>query len=100
MIIKEEKEALEREIAFAEVSEGLTDTQADKLGVLAEGVSFDSVEEYREKISAIKESYFAESSKMINDETEYLEESVEEDNAPSIDPTVARYAESLGRLAK
>jgi CRISPR/Cas system CMR-associated protein Cmr5 small subunit len=100
MTVKEEKETLEREIAFAEVSEGLTDTQAYKLSVLAEGVSFDSLDEYREKISAIKESYFKESVTASNDETEYLEESVEEDNAPSIDPTVARYAETLGRLAK
>jgi hypothetical protein len=101
MAIREEKEALEREITFAEVSEGLTDTQADRLSVLAEGVSFDSIDEYKEKLSTIKENYFKESVTSIADETEFLEEQVEEDNAPvAQDPTVARYAESLSRLVK
>lgn len=101
MAIREEKEALEREITFAEVSEGLTDTQADRLSVLAEGVSFDSIDEYKEKLSTIKENYFKESVTSIADESEFLEEQVEEDNAPvAQDPTVARYAESLSRLVK
>ena len=101
LAIREEKEALEREIAFAEISEGLTDTQADKLNVLSEGVSFDSVDEYKEKLSAIKENYFKESVTAIADETEFLEEQVEEEQTQvASDPTVARYAESLGRLVK
>lgn len=99
--IREEKEELEREIAFAEVSESLTDTQADKLKTLSEGITFDSVDEFKEKVEAIKESYFQESNTGSFDETEYLEESVEEDTkVGSIDPSVARYAESLGRLVK
>lgn len=100
MAIREEKEALERQIAFAEVSEGLTDTQIDRLSVLAEGVSAENVEVYKNKVAAIKESYFAESTATTADETEYLEESEEITPTASIDPTVAKYVESIGRLAK
>ena len=99
--LKEEKQKLEVEATFKTVAEGLTDTQVEKLGVLAEGVSFETVEEYASKIEAIKENYFAESAAPQVDETELLEEEVEEEAAkPAVDPTVARYAESLARLAK
>jgi hypothetical protein len=41
-----------------QVSEGLADTQKDKLASLAESVEFESEEEYREKLETLKESYF------------------------------------------
>lgn len=100
--IKEEKEALEREIVFAEISEELTDTQADKLSVLAEGMSFDDVDDYAKKLNSIKESYFTESVKTSND-TEILEEeevSSEEESVKTLDESVARYAKLLDRHAK
>jgi hypothetical protein len=99
--IKEAKQALELQIAFKEISEELTDTQSEKLGVLAEGVSFETVEDYKAKLVAIKENYFAEAVATQEDATELLEEEVEEAPAkPAVDPTVAAYAESLNRLAK
>ena len=45
----------------AEVSEGLAETQKDKLAALAENVEFDSEEGYREKLESLKESYFTHS---------------------------------------
>lgn len=99
--LREEKQKLELEAAFKTVAEGLTDTQAEKLGVLAEGVSFETVEEYASKIVAIKENYFTESAAPQVDETELLEEEVEQEAAkPTVDPMIARYADSIGRLAK
>lgn len=99
--IREEKQRLELEATFKTVAEGLTDTQAEKLGVLAEGVSFANIEEYTSKIEAIKESYFTESAIRQVDETELLEEEVESEPAkPALDPMIARYADSIGRLAK
>jgi hypothetical protein len=98
--IKEEKESLEREVAFAEVSESLTDTQAEKLSTLAEGLSFDSVDEFKQKLEAIKENYFSESVESATDETEMLEEEVEEEAAPAkiLDESVAGYVSALDRL--
>ena len=77
--VKEAKQQLELSIAFNEVSEGLTDTQSEKLKVLSEGVSFESVDEFTKKVSAIKENYFAESTTAPTDETEFLEEEAVED---------------------
>ena len=48
----------ERSIAFAEVSEGLTDTQFAKLQSLSESVDFESVDTYKKKIGTLRESYF------------------------------------------
>lgn len=101
MALKEEKQKLELEATFKTVAEGLTYTQAEKLGVLAEGVSFETVDEYAYKIAAIKESYFTESATTHVDETELLEEEAENETAKvALDPTIARYADSIGRLAK
>jgi hypothetical protein len=41
-----------------QISEGLADTQKDKLASLAESVEFESEEGYREKLETLRESYF------------------------------------------
>jgi hypothetical protein len=100
--VKEAKEKLELSIAFKEVSEGLTDTQAEKLKVLSEGVSFETVEDYAKKVVAIKENYFAEAATIVEDQTEFLEEAVEDDKPAETeiaDPAVNAYAQALGRFA-
>lgn len=99
--ITEEKEALEREIALAEISEGLTDTQADRLQTLAEGVSYSDIDEYKEKLSTIRENYFKTPTRTISNESEYLEEETESEDKPvSTDPSIARYADAIGRMSK
>ena len=101
MALKEAKTQLELSEAFKTISEGLTETQVEKLGVLAEGVSFETVDDYAKKLEAIKDNYFTESVAPVADETELLEEEVEEvASKPVVDPTVARYVDSIGRLAK
>ena len=47
---------------FDSVSEGLADTQKEKLASLSESVEFESETEYREKLETLKESYFPKSS--------------------------------------
>ena len=47
-----------KKVILNTVSEGLVDTQKDKLAALAEGIEFTSEEEYSKKISTLKESYF------------------------------------------
>ena len=41
-----------------QVCEGLTDTQAEKIKSLAEGVEFSTEEEYKDKLETIRENYF------------------------------------------
>ena len=74
------------------VSEGLTDTQKDKLAALAEGVDFISEEEFSKKVTTIKESYFKESvapAAEVADETPVVSEDVA--------PSMAAYLDALNR---
>ena len=97
--VREAKEQADLAIAFKTISEDLTDTQAEKLRVLSEGVSYESVEEYSTKVEAIKANYFVESAPVQEDETDLLQEETAEEAKPVVDPSMARYAESLGRFA-
>jgi hypothetical protein len=100
--VRESKQKSDLEVAFKDVSEELTDTQADKLRVLSEGVSFETVEDYSKKLIAIRDNYFTEATTVAKDETDLLQEEVVADaKAPiSLDnPMIARYADALGRFA-
>ena len=48
---------------FSEVSEGLAETQKEKLHSLAEGIEFEGEDAYREKIVTLRESYFPSNNK-------------------------------------
>lgn len=80
---------------IAEISEGLAQTQKEKLTSLAEGVEFVSEESYREKIETIKENYFpktqASSSEDLVEKTETISESSGQ---------MAAYAAALERWSK
>ena len=46
------------DVVFADVTDGLAQTQKDKLAGLVENVEFESETAYREKLETLKESYF------------------------------------------
>lgn len=46
------------ERAFEEVSEGLADTDAERLRTLSESIEYANVDEYKDKVGLIKEQYF------------------------------------------
>jgi len=99
--LKEAKSQAENEIAFKTVSEDLTDTQAEKLRVLSEGISFDTVEDYSKKLEAIKDNYFAEAATTVTEEeTDLLQEETTEDVAPVLDASMQSYTQSLSRFSK
>lgn len=98
--MRKERNELEIEMAFQEVVEDLTDTQADKLRVLSEGVSYETVEEFTQKLTAIRNSYFAENvTPVSSDESEVLQEEVEDEKPAYSDPSVAAYVQTLSRFA-
>jgi hypothetical protein len=47
-----------KEAAFEEVSEGLAQTQVEKLKTLAEGIDYSDADTYRKKLEIVKEQYF------------------------------------------
>ena len=87
---------------FTAVSEGLADTQKEKLATLAENVEFESEGDYREKLETLKESYFPSKSSAPKSTSENLSEEVSTDEAPSIDvaPRMQAYLDILSRAAK
>jgi hypothetical protein len=98
---REEKEMLQKNAAIAALAEGLVDTDAARFQTLAEGVSYESVEDFVAKLEVIKESYFSESVARAEDQAEVLEEEVlEEAKAPALSPAVAAYVDSLNKFAK
>jgi hypothetical protein len=80
-----------KQVVLNTVSEGLVDTQKDKLAALAEGVEFTSEEEYSKKLNTLKESYFP-NSPVVREETE--ETPVEGEEAS---PAMAAYLQALNR---
>ena len=101
MEIKEAKSQADLEVAFKNVSEELTDTQAEKLRVLSEGISFESTDDYTKKLEAIKDNYFVESAPVAKEEeTDLLQEETAEEVTPAMDPSIARYTQSLNRFSK
>jgi len=79
--------------------EGLTATQADKLVTLAEGITFDSVEEYSEKVSTLRESYFPTSSINAPRELDSIEPGTEGKTmiAEELNGPMSRYVKALGK---
>ena len=75
------------------VSEGLADTQKDKLAALAEGVEFTTEQEFSKKVKTIKESYFKEKTVTQSD---VADETPVED-AAEVTPAMAQYLDAMNR---
>jgi len=65
------------DVIFSEVCEGLALSQKDKLASLAENVEFDGEKNYREKLVALRESYFSVNASAQRDDSDDLSEEVE-----------------------
>jgi hypothetical protein len=84
---------------FEQVSDGLADTQKDKLASLAESVEFESEEEYREKLETLRESYFPSRAVSPSARTETLSEGL--DSSPeTISGSMATYLKTLSAFRK
>jgi hypothetical protein len=78
------------------VSEGLADTQKEKLAALAEGLEFVSEESFSLKVKTIKNAYFKES---IATPTEVSDETPVEGVGQEVTPAMAQYLQALNRWA-
>ena len=85
---------------FDQVSEGLADTQKEKLASLSESVEFESESEYREKLETLKESYFPnKKSAPTTAKTETLSEGMEA--APAdMTGSMAQYLKTMSMVSK
>jgi len=81
-----------------QVSEGLAQTQKEKLASLSESVEFESDTQYREKLEMLKESYFS-AKKSPTAKTETLSEGV--DSSPeSVSGSMSGYLKALSMVSK
>ena len=71
--MQEQMEVLYKDIIIREASEGLAQTQVEKLTGLVENIQFESVEDYAQKVATIKESYFTKPA-VVAEEAEVTEE--------------------------
>ena len=88
---------------FSEVSEGLTETETEKLQSLAEGLEYESEDQFRDKLSVLRENYFndvSETNELANEIVgDTITESVNEEHAPSLDGPMKFYSDMLTRSA-
>ena len=85
------------DVILADVSEGLADTQKEKLASLSESVEFESEDNYREKLATLRESYFP-TAKAPTAKTESLSEGVDH-SGEDVSGSMARYLTTLKGIA-
>jgi len=101
---KEVSESVKTSI-LRDVSEGLTETQAEKLKSLSEGVDFDSAEDYAKKLETIKENYFGSDSEEETTLSEgyVIDEEpidIDEETEGKVDPGMRSYMDAISRSIK
>ncbi|MEK9912550.1 MAG: hypothetical protein VW580_01390 [Flavobacteriaceae bacterium] len=100
MELSKELEESKKNQIFAAMSEDLTVAQREKFTALSSGISYDSLEEFEEKLGVVYENYFAEK-KTVTEDNSYDEEiETDNDEPTTVDPTVARYLDAISRTTK
>jgi len=82
-----------RVVVLNNISEGLADTQKEKLAALAEGIEFTTEEEFTKKVNTIKESYFKESTVTQNE----VADETPVESLENVTPAMATYVQALSR---
>ena len=83
-----------------ECAVGLAETQKEKLASLAEGVEFETEEDFRNKVNTIKESYFTRKAEVTETVTEPTEESSEPLVESTTSGTMSKYVDAIARWSK
>lgn len=99
--LKEELENTKKARIFEELASDLVATDADRFKSLTESIYASSADEYKTKITIIKEHYFT-NTQIPSKEVEVLEEeaSIEESTDKTIDSTIAAYVKVMDKTAK
>jgi adenylate kinase family enzyme len=85
------------------VAEGMTDTQKEKFVKLTEAINYSDINEFRKKVSIIKETYFPKNTEVKVAKDQLLSETVEEpvkETSTGHDPVMQMYVSSLSKLKK
>lgn len=87
---------------FEEVADGLTESQVDKLKQLSEAISYETIDEFQEKLETIKESYFKTAPTYSNryETSQFDEEEIvdlNEDAQTQASPAINKYVSTISR---
>lgn len=82
--------------AFMELTSDLADTEVEKLASLTESIEFDSVDQYKEKVKILKESYF---NGTVSSEVTNLNEEVT-NQKPILNDDMSVYVRSISNHLK
>ena len=83
-----------------ECATGLAETQKEKLASLAEGVEFETEEDFRKKVETIKESYFTRKAELAESATEPTEEVSEPLVEETAGGSMSKYVDAIARWSK
>ena len=96
--LNKENDELKKEAILLDVASDLADTEVEKFAGLAESVAYENAEDYAEKLSTLKESYFPKSPSSNNDDTAAPVEGTVEDMA--VTDTMSAYMSAISRNYK
>ena len=86
------------DVILSDISEGLALSQKDKLASLSENVEFESEEDYREKLTTLREAYFP---RTVGTQKDYSENLSEEANFNQpVSGVMESYLQTLSRVSK
>ena len=88
------------DVIFADVVDGLAETQKEKLAGLAENVEFESEQNYREKLETLKESYFPSKTGKRDTSENLSEENGQSGEPVEVSGLMESYLETLNRVNK
>ncbi len=97
IMLSQEVEELKREKIIREASVGLADSEVEKLQTLAEDVDYENEENFIEKVSTIKESYFKVKAEAVSDAESVAnnEASFEEPSETILEGDMGRYSAAI-----
>ena len=103
--LKGKQDQVVRESILVDELSDLADSQVEKVAALAENVTFEDADQYREAINILKESYLPQAVETTEDDTdvdEDLAESIEETEEPveQLDESMSAYVRTLGGQLK
>jgi hypothetical protein len=86
---------------FAEASDGLAETQIEKLRALSEGLDYDNVDDFETKLNTLKESYFDNKAASASADVEDQDPvELDEETQPKLTGSIANYADAISRTVR
>ena len=97
--LQKELAQFKKDDALQSATKDLADTDSEKISKLAEGIEFENTEQYIEKLSVLKESYFPKADSVTSEinETDETIELTEEKSPEKVDESMKHYTSAIKR---